>query len=159
MAYKGKCGRNPTPPSSQQNSLMLVSPFRIPSSRSSKTLTWKGGTTGLFKKPRQPSSGTRTDAFTSHYTFYREQLTDEHIHNCLNTFTSRLQRKPDNLYWNADTSPVAENYPCVECSQPDATTECITHLERMGCQGFVHNTRVSSGLPGHSPLHLTHTWL
>lgn len=78
------------------------------------------------------------DSFTSHHTAYRGQLTDEHVHNWFNTFTSRVQRKPDNLYWNADTPPVTQNHSCVECSQPDAETECTTLVKRMGCQGCAH---------------------
>ena len=81
-----------------------------------------------------------TDSFTSHHTTYTGLLTDDHVRNCFTTFTSRVQRKQDNLYWNADPPLESPNHSCVECSKPDATIECLTHLERMGCRGFAHST-------------------
>ena len=81
-----------------------------------------------------------TDTFTARHTTYTGQLTDEYVQDCLDTFNSRVQRKSDNLYWNADAAPTTPTQNCVECSQPDATTECTTHLERFGCRGFAHDT-------------------
>ena len=81
-----------------------------------------------------------TDTFTSHHTTYTGQLTDAHVLQCHDTFNSRVRRKSDKLYWNADAILTPSTQICVECSQPDATTECIAHVERFGCQGFAHGT-------------------
>ena len=47
-----------------------------------------------------------TDTFTAHHTTYTGQLTDDYVQECLDTFNSRVQRKSDNLYWNADAAPI-----------------------------------------------------
>jgi hypothetical protein len=79
-----------------------------------------------------------TDTFTSHQRTYRGHLTDQHVLGCYNTFSSRVQRKSDNLYWNADATPSIQTHICVECALPNASIECSTHTERMGCRGFAH---------------------
>ena len=58
----------------------------------------------------------------------------------LTTFKSRVHRKEDNLYWNADPIHPEPTHTCVECSQIGATVECMTHLDRMGRSGFAHAT-------------------
>ena len=74
--YKGKCGRNPTQPPSQQNSLTHALPFHTPPSQSSKTPTWNGGMTGLFKELKRPSSGIRTASppITLHTPAYSQMI-------------------------------------------------------------------------------------
>jgi hypothetical protein len=44
------------------------------------------------------------DTFTLHHTAYNGQLTDDYVKECLDTFNSRVQRKSDNIYWNADAA-------------------------------------------------------
>jgi len=81
-----------------------------------------------------------SDSFTARKSSYRGKLTDEMVKANLTIFKSRVQRKDDNLYWNADPIHPEPNHTCVECSQIGATVECRTHLERMGRSGFAHAT-------------------
>ena len=81
-----------------------------------------------------------TDSFTARGSSYQGQLSDDWVMETFTTFSTRVQRKADNLYWNTDDIPPEPSHTCVECSQPGATLECTTHSTRKGCQGFAHPT-------------------
>ena len=53
-----------------------------------------------------------TDSFTARDIAHQGQLTEDLVMESLATFNSRVQRKADNLYWNADDTTSEHQHTC-----------------------------------------------